>query len=262
MNSGASDASGATHCTSRNRSMPSWVPVVMRDSAKGSAESHDHDRGEHEQPGHQQAPGAARQAADPGGGADQVRLGGLGPRGLPQVEDEEAEQGEAEDQADLAGQRDQERHDRGDEQEPQLGPVPGLQHQFPDAAPGPPGRHPQRDDHHHRPAQAQQQPVGPGHVGRRVLHVVRVVAGGVGEVQVHRVLGQDRDDGQDRDGQRPGDVDPGRFGCPGQQEGGGHDGRAERSEPPARRAVHAAQAQEQGGGGERDTQRDRPGDSR
>jgi hypothetical protein len=39
MNSGASDASGATHCTSRNRSMPSWVPVVMRESAKGSAES-------------------------------------------------------------------------------------------------------------------------------------------------------------------------------------------------------------------------------
>ena len=39
MNSGASEASGATHCTSRNLSMPSWVPVVMRDSAKGSAEA-------------------------------------------------------------------------------------------------------------------------------------------------------------------------------------------------------------------------------
>ena len=199
--------------------MPSWVPVRDEGLGEGFGRGYDHGRGEHEQPGHQQAPRAARQVADPGGGPDQIRLGRLGPGGLPQVEDEEAEQGEAEDQADLAGQRDQERHDGGDEQEPQLGPVAGLQHQFPDAAAGPPGRHPQRDDHHDRPAQAQQQPVGPGHVGRRVLHVVRVVPGGVGEVQVHRVLGQHRDDGQDGDGQRAGDVQPGRFGGPGQQEG-------------------------------------------
>ena len=206
---------------------------------EGFGRGHDHGRGEHEQPGHQQAPGSAPQVADPGGGTDQVRLFSLGPGCLPQVEDEEAEQGEAEDQADLPGQRDQERRDGRDEQEPQLGPVPGLQHQFPDAAAGPPGRHPQGDDHHHRPAQAQQQPVGSGHVGRRVLHVVRVVPGGVGEVQVHRVLGQHRDDGQDGDGERAGDVQPGGFGGPGEQEGRGHHGRAERHEAKRGGRMHA-----------------------
>ena len=233
MNSGASEASGATHCTSRNLSMPSWVPVVMRDSAKGSAEATITAAANTNSPVTSSRLGRCDRPADPGGGPDEVRLGRLGPGGLPQVEDEEAEQGEAEDQADLAGQRDQERHDGGDEQEPELGPVPGLQHQFPDAAAGPPGRHPQGDDHHDRPAQAEQQPVGPGHVGRRVLHVVRVVPGGVREVEVHRVLGQHRDDGQDRDGQRAGDVDPGRFGRPGQQERRGHDGRPERRSPSA-----------------------------
>jgi len=225
---------------------------------EGFGAEQDHGRGEHEQPGYQQPPGAARQVADPGGRPDQVRLGRLGPGGLPQVEDEEAEQGEAEDQADLPGQRDQERHDRGDEQEPQLGPVPGLQHQLTDAAPGPPGRHPERDDHHQRPAQAQQQPVGPGHVGRCVLHVVRIVPGGVGEVQVHRVLGQDRDDGQQGDRQRPRDVDPGRFGPPGQQERGSHHGHAERRQADRGGRMHAAQAQEQGRDGERGTEPDGP----
>lgn len=37
MNSGASDANGATHCTSRNSSMPSSVPVCTSPSANGSA---------------------------------------------------------------------------------------------------------------------------------------------------------------------------------------------------------------------------------
>jgi len=39
MNSGASEASGATHCTSRNSSMPSSVPVCTNPSANGSAEA-------------------------------------------------------------------------------------------------------------------------------------------------------------------------------------------------------------------------------
>ena len=37
MNSGASDASGASHCTSRKRSMPNLVPAPIRLSANGFA---------------------------------------------------------------------------------------------------------------------------------------------------------------------------------------------------------------------------------
>jgi len=37
MNSGASEASGASHWTSRNRSMPSSVPAATRLSANGLA---------------------------------------------------------------------------------------------------------------------------------------------------------------------------------------------------------------------------------
>jgi len=72
------------------------------------------------------------------------------------------------------------------------------------------------------------------------------MAGGVGEVQVHRELGQHRDDGQDGDRQRARDVDPGRFGRPGQQEGGGDDRRPERREAERGGRVHATQAQDQG----------------
>ena len=37
MNSGDSDASGASHCTSRNSSIPYSFPVATKPSAKGSA---------------------------------------------------------------------------------------------------------------------------------------------------------------------------------------------------------------------------------
>ena len=37
MNSGASEASGATHCTSRNSSIPNDSPVSTRPLANGSA---------------------------------------------------------------------------------------------------------------------------------------------------------------------------------------------------------------------------------
>ena len=39
MNSGASDAKGASHCTSTNSSMPAVLPVLTRLSANGSAEA-------------------------------------------------------------------------------------------------------------------------------------------------------------------------------------------------------------------------------
>ena len=39
MNSGASDARGASHCTSTNSSMPAVLPVLTRLSANGSAEA-------------------------------------------------------------------------------------------------------------------------------------------------------------------------------------------------------------------------------
>ncbi|SKU51600.1 Uncharacterised protein [Mycobacteroides abscessus subsp. abscessus] len=39
MNSGASDANGASHCTSRNWSTPNCVPALTRLLANGSAHS-------------------------------------------------------------------------------------------------------------------------------------------------------------------------------------------------------------------------------
>ena len=49
MSSGASDASGATHCTSRNVSIPACSPRCTSDSANGSAHAKITTAGEHEQ---------------------------------------------------------------------------------------------------------------------------------------------------------------------------------------------------------------------
>jgi len=85
------------------------------------------------------------------------------------------------------------------------------------ATPGPPGCG-QRQQRDQGPAQPEQQPVGAGHVRRGVGDVGRVVPGGEGVEQVHRVLGQHGDQRQNGDRQPAGDVDLRGLRRPGQQE--------------------------------------------
>ena len=73
-----------------------------------------------------------------------------------------------------------------------------------------------------RPAQPDEQPVAAGHVGRGVLRERGVVPGGVGEVEVDRVLGQHCDQGEDRDGETTRDVELGHLGRPGEEHGRTH----------------------------------------
>ena len=68
---------------------------------------------------------------------------------------------------------------------------------------------------HQRPAQTEEQAVAAGHVGGGVLGVLGLVTGGVCEVQVHCVLGQNRYQGKKCDGKAAGDVQLGRLRRPG-----------------------------------------------
>ena len=70
------------------------------------------------------------------------------------------------------------------------------------------------------PADANEEPVGAGHVGGGEVGVIGDVGGGPGEVYVDGVFREDGDDGKDGDGEGLGDVDLGDFGGPGQ--GGMH----------------------------------------
>ena len=52
------------------------------------------------------------------------------------------------------------------------------------------------DDDDERPAEAEQQSVGSSHVRRREVQVVGIGSGSERVVEVHGVLGEDRDEGQ------------------------------------------------------------------
>ena len=68
------------------------------------------------------------------------------------------------------------------------------------------------------PADANEEPVGAGHVGGGEVGVIGDVGGCPGEVDVDGVFGEDGDDGEDGDGEGLGDVDLGDFGGPGEEE--------------------------------------------
>ena len=223
MNSGASEASGASHCTSRNWSSPSASPLPIRASANGSAQA----RMTSADPANIATTSgrrcAGRQGADPRGGSHQVVLVAAVVPGHPdQVVREQPEQHDRQQQRDLTGQRHREREHPGNQEEAELEPVALRQQQHPHRlAAGPTGDE-QRDQDHGRPAQPEQQPVRAGHVGRGVLHVLGSLPGLVGEVEVHRVLRQHHDHGQDGHRQAAGDVDLRSLRRPGQHERRGH----------------------------------------
>ena len=129
MNSGASEASGASHCTSRNRSMPSSVPAATRLSANGSAHSRI------TTPDIVNRPTTAirrlrfGQVPEGGGGADQVGLFDVAVAELVEVEAEPGQQRQPQHQVDVAGRGDDERGHTGDQQEPEFHPIGGFQRQ-------------------------------------------------------------------------------------------------------------------------------------
>ena len=84
-------------------------------------------------------------------------------------------------------------------------------------------RPPAVDEDHHGPAEADQQPVRPGHVGHGIGRVARVLARLPGEVEVHRVLRQHGHQRQHQDRERLRDVALGELGAPGEQEGAAQD---------------------------------------
>ena len=74
MNSGDSEASGATHCTSTNSSMPALLPVSTRPSANGSAAAKITAAAKTKMREHQRSRGRPRQRADRGGRPDELAL--------------------------------------------------------------------------------------------------------------------------------------------------------------------------------------------
>jgi hypothetical protein len=120
------------------------------------------------------------------------------------------------------------------------------------AAPGADDEH----DRRQRPAEADQQPVGAGHVGGRVGRVARPVPGREGEVEVDRELGQNGDQGEQGDREAAGDVDLGRLRRPREDAGGRDHPAAEHQQGERVGQDDPGQAEHDGGGGQQGRQRE------
>ena len=119
-----------------------------------------------------------------------------------------------------------------------------------DFAAGGPARHQHADQNDDRPPDTHQQPIRAGHVRRGVLGVLGHMTGGVGVVQVDRVLGQHGDDAQHGHGQAAGNVDLGGFSGPRQHEAGRHHGGAISDQAQNRTRLDSEDAQHQSGADE------------
>ena len=88
MNSGASDASGASHCTSRKRSIPSLRARADQVVGERFCACHDHRGREDEQCGYRDPTRPVGKCAQRGRGADQLGLLDLASAQLVEVEAE------------------------------------------------------------------------------------------------------------------------------------------------------------------------------
>ncbi len=87
---------------------------------------------------------------------------------------------------------------------------------------------PRGEEHHHRPPDADQQPVAAGHVGQRERRVLLGVLARLGrEGEVDGVLREHGDQGEHGEGEALRHVELEDLGRPGQQEGRAEDGEAE-----------------------------------
>ncbi len=169
--------------------------------------------------------------------SDQVRLLGRRPGDPDRVEHEDRHEDERVDQRDRVLQGQRQRVDGRDRQERDLDGVGALEldrseHRRPVPRPE------EGDEHDHRPADADQEPVGAGHVrereGARALAGVAGRLAGLAELRerlaalerehhVDGVLGQDRDEREHGDRQPGRDVELRGLRGPRQDERGAHD---------------------------------------
>ena len=141
-------------------------------------------------------------------GPDEVRLLGRRPRDAHHVRDEEPDQDDRVEQRDRALQRERQRVDGRDGEEGDLDRVRPVEldlvveRSLVAVGLGDPAHPPRGQQHHQRPADADQQPVAAGHVGQRERRVlVGVLARLPREHEVDGVLGQHRDQRQDGEGE-------------------------------------------------------------
>ena len=246
--------------------MPNCAPVSTSASAKCSALSEDDPGGEHEHQADDQSPLELRHAADELGRPDEVRLLGRGAGDADEVRDEQPDEHHRIEERERALQAQGERVDGRDHEERDLDRVRPFE---PDlvveraglaALSGELAHPPGGEQHHERPADADQEPVAAGHVREGELRVDVRVDAGLGrlaglrrEHEVHGVLGQDRDECQHGEGETGGDVELEHLGGPRQQERRTDDGEA--VEDGLDPALRAQTAESDGQSGHRERER-------
>ena len=149
--------------------MPSSAPGRHQRLRELLGADQDHRGGEHEHRDDGRPPGARGERAEVAGGSHQVRLLGRRAGHADRVEHEDRDEDQRVEQRDRVLQRQGQRVDRGDGQEGELDRVAPVERDalpplhrggavpLADLVPG--------DEDDHRPADADQQPVGAGHVG-------------------------------------------------------------------------------------------------
>jgi len=102
-----------------------------------------------------------------------------------------------------------------------------------------------KNKHNGRPAHADEQPVGPGHVGNGVVGVgaLGVLARHPGKVHVHGVFGQHGDKSHNSHGYSLRNVHLGDFARPGEQKGCAQNGHAREQGHQKRRNVRVQKTQ-------------------
>jgi len=159
--------------------------------------------------------------------AGPTRSGFLGraARRPDRVAREERRQQHGIDEGDLASQDERERIQGGGGEKADGDHATAVERDEPPPLGGP------REQRDRRPADAQQQTVGSGHVRDRVRREGRVVPGLPGEHDVDGVFRQHRKQRDDDERERARDVALGRLGGPRHRERRGHDARVEQQGP-------------------------------
>ncbi len=136
------------------------------------------------------------------------------------VPEKQAQQDRGVEQVDVAVEGDHEGVERREEQETDLDAVMGLEAEDLGATAT------AGDQHHRRPAEADQQPVRTGHVGDGVVGVLGIFCGLDGEVEIDGVLREHAHQGEHQERQRLGDVPFRQLRRPGENEGAAEDRQA------------------------------------
>ena len=231
--SGASDASGASHCTSRNVLDAELLAGADERLGERLRTEQDHHGREREEQSDRDAAPAVGQLAEQACRTHQVGFLGRALADADRVEHEQEDQHTGVEQREVVLQRERERVQRGDREEGDLDAVRaveadlGVDRALVALAAADPGEPPGRDEHDRGPPDADEQPVAAGHVGEGERRVLLGVAARLGrEREVDDVLGEHGDQGQDGECEALRDVELEGLGAPGQDERGADDRQA------------------------------------